>query len=77
VDVTSHEAWGIGVYCFFRDAPIAATSAIEAPHVSGVKFHGLTSIWLDGFLGSEITHIINNLGGKVFKGNTRQTLKEY
>jgi hypothetical protein len=74
--VTSHEAWGIGVYCFFRDAPIVANSAIEAPHVPGVKFHGLTSIWLDGLLGSEITHILNNLGGKVVSGNTRQTLKE-
>lgn len=79
-DVKNHEAWGLGVYCFFRDAPIRAQNAIEAPAASGVRFHNLTTIWLDGQLGSEISHIINNQGGKVTKdqnGKTvRQTLKE-
>ncbi len=64
--VTRHEAWGVGVYCFFRDAPVKADSAIEAPAVPGVKFHNLTTVWLDGKPGSEITHIINDLGGRVY-----------
>ena len=79
--VTSHEAWGVGVYCYFRDALVRANSAIEAPAAPGVKFHHLTTIWLDGQLGSEITHIINDHGGKVFATKNakvmRQTLTDY
>jgi hypothetical protein len=79
--VTSHEAWGVGVYCYFRDAPVKAHSAIEAPAVPGVKLHHLTTVWLDGRAGSEITHIMNDLGGRVYANKPpeamRQTLVEY
>ena len=79
--VTSHEAWGVGVYAFFRDAPVKSHSAIEAPAVPGVKFHHLTSIWLTGKAGSEITHIVNDLGGRVHANSPadamRQTLVEF
>ena len=75
--VTSHEAWGVGVYCFFRDATVKANSAIEAPATSGVKFHHLTTIWLDGRQGSEITHIITNSGDAATFNNHRQTLTEF
>ena len=61
--VTSHEAWGVGVYCYFRDAAVKANSAVEAPAAKGVKFHNLTTVWLNGKPGSEITHIINHIGG--------------
>jgi hypothetical protein len=78
--VTSHEAWGVGVYCYFRDAAVKANSAIEAPAVSGVRFHNMTTIWLNGKPGSEITHIINDRGGRVYSnsppGAMRQTLNE-
>lgn len=80
-NVSSHEAWGVGVYCYFRDAAIKAGCAIEAPSVPGVKFHNLTTIWLDGHPGSEITHIIDDLGERVFMTNSpkvnRQTLNEF
>jgi hypothetical protein len=79
--VTSHEAWGVGVYCFFRDAPVKARSAIEAPAAAGVKFHNLTTVWLSGKAGSEISHIINDVGGRVYAnsppGAMRQTLVEF
>jgi hypothetical protein len=79
--VTSHEAWGVGVYCYFRDASVKANSAIEAPAAPGVKFHDLTTIWLDGKPGSEISHIIDDRGGRVFMTKTskvnRQTLTEF
>ena len=79
--VTGHEAWGLGVYCYFRDAAVKANSSIEAPAVSGVKFHNMTTIWLNGKPGSEITHIINNSGGRVYSNspNTamRQTQNEF
>ncbi|WP_339314231.1 discoidin domain-containing protein [Paenibacillus sp. FSL R10-2734] len=80
-NVTSHEAWGLGVYSFFRDAPVKLESAIEVPNVPGVKIHHATSIWLSGTVGSEITHIINNVGGKVYANSPaeamRQTFSEY
>ena len=79
--VTSHEAWGVGVYCYFRDAPVKANSAIEAPAVPGVKLHHLTTVWLNGQAGSEITHIINDLGGRVYANKPpdaqRQTLQQF
>ncbi len=79
--VTSHEAWGAGVYCYFRDAAVKADSAIEAPAASGVKFHNMTTIWLNGRRGSEISHVINNRGGRVHANSPadamRQTLREF
>ena len=79
--VTSHEAWGVGVYAFFRDAPVKAHSAVEAPAAAGVKFHNLTTVWLNGKAGSEITHIINDVGGRVHANAPsdamRQTLVEF
>jgi hypothetical protein len=79
--VKNHEAWGLGIYCYFRDAVIQCESAIEAPRVPGVKLHHLTTVWLNGKQGSEISHIINRLGGRVY-GHTpasamRQTLREF
>jgi hypothetical protein len=79
--VTTHEAWGVGVYSFFRDAVVKAHSAIEAPAAAGVKFHNLTTIWLNGKAGSEITHVINSAGGRVHANAPaeamRQTLVEF
>lgn len=79
--VTRHEAWGVGIYCYFRDAAVKAQSAIEAPSAPNVRFHNLTTIWLDGKAGSEITHIINDLGDRVFANAPgkamRQVLREF
>jgi hypothetical protein len=79
--VTRHEAWGVGVYCFFRDASVKAHSAVEAPAAAGVTFHHLTTVWLNGKAGSEITHIINGVGGRVYANSPahamRQTLVEF
>ncbi len=79
--VTHHEAWGLGIYCFFRDAVIKCQSAIQAPAAHGVKLHDMTTVWLSGKKGSRIDHIVNHLGGRVY-GNTpasamRQTLNEF
>ena len=47
----------------------------------GVKLHHLTTVWLDGKPGSEITHIVNNIGGRVYSNRPaeamRQTLNEF
>jgi chitodextrinase len=79
--VTTHEAWGLGVYSYFRDAPVKLQSAIEVPNVQGVKLHSVTTIWLNGMAGSEITHLINNIGGRVYASTPstamRQTVSEF
>ena len=79
--MTRHEAWGVGVYCYFRDAPVRADNAVEAPAVPGVRFHHLTTVWLDGNPDSEISHIIDGLGGRASAsrsaGVNRQTLTEF
>lgn len=79
--VTNHEAWGLGVYSFFRDSASKLNSGIEVPNVQGVKIHHATSIWLSGTAGSEITHVINNTGGRVYgnspEGAMRQTVTEF
>ncbi|GMK44165.1 hypothetical protein PghCCS26_12920 [Paenibacillus glycanilyticus] len=74
--VTSHEAWGLGIYSYFRDAAVKLENAIEAPANPGIKLHNLTTIWLNGTAGSEITHIVNGNGGSVTSSsNMRQTMK--
>ncbi|ANS73427.1 hypothetical protein AWM70_01550 [Paenibacillus yonginensis] len=79
--VTSHEAWGLGIYSYFRDAAVKLNSAIEVPNTPGVKIHHATTIWLNGTPGSEITHIVNNTGGRVYANSPasamRQTLNEF
>jgi hypothetical protein len=60
--VTSHEAWGLGSYCFFNVNPaIVAARGFEAPNNGGVRFHDLLTVSLGG-IGS-ITNVINTTGG--------------
>ncbi|KAI0390171.1 glycoside hydrolase family 55 protein [Xylariaceae sp. FL0594] len=79
--VTEHEAWGLGIYSYFRDSPTKLESAIEVPEVEGVKLHNLTTVWLNGTPGSEITHIVNGIGDRVYASTPdaamRQTMGEF
>jgi hypothetical protein len=79
--VSTHEAWGVGVYSYFRDSVTKLENAIEVPNVTGVKIHHMTTIWLNGLVGSEITHIINGTGARVYAGAPtdaqRQTVAEF
>ena len=45
-NVTSHEAWGVGIYCYFIDANVTLNSAIEAPNITGVNFYDMTTVWI-------------------------------
>ncbi len=62
--VTSHEAWGIGVYAVLHN-PVYAESAVEAPAGSGVGLHHLLTQWIGFGSGSGITHIVNGSGASV------------
>ncbi|HEY1685975.1 MAG TPA: coagulation factor 5/8 type domain-containing protein [Tepidisphaeraceae bacterium] len=61
--VTSHEAYGLGIYCVFYRAPIIADSAIEAPEKPGIQIHHIVTIRFAGQKGSGILHLLNNQGG--------------
>ena len=56
--VKTHEAWGLGVYAFFRRR-IVADSGIQAPEVPGVKFHNALVYNGSGF----IRYVINKRAG--------------
>jgi hypothetical protein len=59
--VTSHEAWGLGIYSVFTHPDIVLTRAIEAPKKPGVRFHDMTTVAL-GKNGA-ILNVIDNKGG--------------
>jgi hypothetical protein len=59
--VTSHEAWGLGVYSVFRHPNITLTRAIEVPVSPNVRFHSMITVCLDNL--GEISNVINDKGG--------------
>jgi hypothetical protein len=75
--VTSHEAWGLGSYCYFRANPaVTLDHAFEAPTRPGVRFHNLTTVSLGGGVGT-IANIVNQAGDEVRAGQTLATLSSY
>jgi hypothetical protein len=72
--VTSHEAWGLGSYCFFNKNPsVAADHAFEAPVTPAVRFHDMVIVSLGGGKGS-ILHVINDVGPSATAAATVQKL---
>jgi hypothetical protein len=59
--VTSHEAWGLGIYSVFTNPNIFLTRAIEAPNNANVRFHSMITVCIGGNGG--ISNVINNTGG--------------
>lgn len=60
-NVTTHEAWGLGVYSVFRHPNVTLSRAIEVPVMPGVRFHHVITVAL-GNLG-EISNVIDDKGG--------------
>ncbi len=63
--VRTHEAWGLGSYCFFtiagQDTHVVAARAFEVPDAPGVRLHGLVTVALAGH--GAIRHVVNDSGG--------------
>jgi hypothetical protein len=59
--VTTHEAWGLGIYSVFRHPNVVLTRAIEVPRVPGVRFHHMITVALDNL--GEISNVIDDAGG--------------
>ncbi len=74
--VTSHEAWGVGSYCFFNvNNSIVASHAFEVPNASGVRFHDLVTVSLGGV--GTINHVINNSGDIANSGHQVSDLNSF
>jgi hypothetical protein len=58
--VTSHEAWGLGIYSVFLRPHIVLTRAIEVPKTTDVRFHHMITVALGDY--GEISHVINATG---------------
>jgi hypothetical protein len=72
--VTSHQAWGLGSYCFFnRNPAVVADRAFEVPVAPGVRLRNMVTVSLGGGRGA-ISHVINEAGGAAQSGATVQKL---
>jgi hypothetical protein len=66
--VNTHEAYGLGSYCFFNvNKSVVNARAFEVPVKSGVKFRDMVTVSLGGT--GTITHVINNTGDTVNSGH--------
>ena len=75
-NVTTHEAWGLGSYCFFNVNPaVSLDHAFEVPNTAGVKLHDLLTVSL-GDVGT-ITHVINNTGAATPTNTTPSDVVSY
>ncbi|WP_240521796.1 RICIN domain-containing protein [Amycolatopsis vastitatis] len=75
-NVTSHEAWGLGSYCYFSANPsVASAHAYEAPNTPGVRFHDMVTVSLN-YQGT-ITHVINGTGATTPSGTKPVNLVSY
>ena len=74
-NVKSHEAWGIGIYNVFYDAPVIVDNAIETPVYIEEKIHNKIIFWLNGNKESVVKSIINGKGGPVNVTTRKATMK--
>jgi hypothetical protein len=64
--VTSHEAWGLGIYSVFTNPNVFLTRAVEVPRTANVKFHHRTTVNLTNNGG--ISSVIDDQGGATAPG---------
>jgi hypothetical protein len=63
--VKNHEAWGLGIYNVFYNAPVVVDNAIEAPPALEGNFHHVLIYWLNGNKESTVRSVINGKGGSI------------
>jgi hypothetical protein len=68
--VTTHQGYGIGVYCYFNvNSSVKLNNAIEVPTsgLNGGMMHNMTTVSLGGV--GEITHVLDGFGGAANSSN--------
>ncbi len=72
--VTSHQAYGLGVYGVFTKSTTTCFDTFEAPTNSPqVNLHDIINVYITGESGSEMTHVINGNGNTLDTGVTTTT----
>lgn len=74
-NVKTHEAWGLGVYCFYNNDDIVCDNAYEVPKTSDVKIHHACTL---GFKEkSGISNVVNGVGSSTMnsKGKAQRVLE--
>jgi len=66
-NVTSHHAWGVGVYSFFRDYSVTVNNGISTPSSSNIVFVDSFTRFLSG--NGQISHVINGQGAAATQNN--------
>lgn len=74
-DVTEFEGYGMGIYCYNRDADIEIFSGAEVPNVEGVMLHNIVTVKLNG--NGQITHVVNDKGQSVTHSGDTSRIMEY
>ena len=69
--VTSHKAYGVGAYSYFRDNDVTVNSGFACPS-SGTAFTDAFTIFLSG--NGQISHVVNDEGDAVNSGNHQSYL---
>jgi hypothetical protein len=73
--VTSHEAWGLGIYCVFHKAPAIVDNIIETPVSLENNIHHKVIFWLGGNEESIMKSVINGKGGSANKSNRKAMME--
>ena len=74
--VTTHEAWGLGSYCYFNVNPlIHASRAFEVPVTPGVKLHDILDLSITNH--GTIDHVVNDVGAATPPDTTTVTVVSY
>ena len=74
--VKRHEAWGLGIYLYNRDAEVELHSAMEVPEeAKDIRVHNICTVMITGNPG--MSHIINEEGEAVMHGGARAVITEW
>ncbi len=74
--VNRHEAWGLGIYLYNRDAEVELYTAVEAPEgTGGIRVHNICTVMITGNPG--MSHIINGDGDAVTRPGARAVITDW
>ena len=72
--VKRHQAWGVGIYNVFYNAPVVVDQAIETPESLEKNIAHSVIFWLNGNKESVVKSIINGKGQSIHKDNRKATM---
>ena len=75
-NVDSHEAYGLGIYLYNRDATVDLHTAMEVPeNAENIYVYHICTVMITGNPG--MSHVLNDEGGAVMTGGAREVIVEY